>query len=66
MAKKVTTQKEKSKSITLKTLKPIKDTSVDRQRKANEKFEVTQERYNQMEKALGNQFKVFFEIISIK
>jgi len=66
MAKQTKQKEVKEKAITLKTLKPIKDSSVNRQRKLNEKFEVTKERYDQMELALGNEFKKYFEIVSIK
>ena len=57
---------KKQKQITLKTLKPITDSSVNRKRKLNEQFEVTKERCNEMEKSLGNLFKSYFEIIEIK
>lgn len=60
------TKQHKQKKITLRTLKPIKDSSVNRQRKQGEKFDVTKERYDQMESALGNSFKTYFEIVSIK
>jgi len=58
--------KTKQKKITLKTLKPIKDSSVNRQRKLNEEFEVTKTRYDEMETALGKDFKTYFEIITIE
>jgi len=54
------------KKITLNTLKPIQDSSVNRKRKLNEQFEVTKERYSQMESSLGNSFKNYFEIVEIK
>jgi len=57
---------KKQKQITLRTLKPINDSSVNRKRKLNEHFEVNKERYNQMESALGNSFKNYFEIVEIK
>lgn len=56
----------KKKDIILRTLKPIKDSSVNRQRKLKEEFKVTKERYDQMESALGSQFKTYFEILEIK
>ena len=56
----------KKKQITLKTLKPINDSSVNRLRKLNEQFEVSKERYSQMELSLGINFYKYFEIVEIK
>jgi hypothetical protein len=56
----------KKKQITLITLKPINDSSVNRLRKLNEQFEVTKERYIQMQLSLGIIFDKYFEIVEIK
>ena len=56
----------KKKQIKLKTLKPINDSSVNRLRKLNEQFEVSKERYNQMQLSLGINFDEYFEIVEIK
>jgi hypothetical protein len=49
--------------ITLKCIKPIKDSSVNRKRLVNEIFEVTPERAIQIETALGaNEFRKYFVI----
>jgi len=49
--------------ITLKCIKPIKDSSVNRNRLLNEIFEVTPERAIQIETALGaNEFRKYFVI----
>jgi len=55
-----------AKTITLNTKKVILDSTVKRQRKLNEKFEVTKKRYDEMEKSLGSSFKNYFEIVEIK
>ena len=46
--------------ITLKCIKPIKDSSVNRNRLLNEIFEVTQERAVEMEKNLNGKFNQYF------
>jgi len=56
----------KKKQITLITLKPINDSSVNRLRKLNEQFEVTKERYIQMQLSLAIIFDKYFEIVEIK
>lgn len=49
--------------ITLKCIKQIKDSSVNRNRQLNEVFTVTPERAIQMETALGaNEFRKYFVI----
>jgi hypothetical protein len=55
-----------AKTISLKTKKAIQDSSVNRQRKLNEVFQVTKKRYDEMEKSLGSSFKNYFEIVEIK
>jgi hypothetical protein len=46
--------------ITLKCIKPIKDSSVNRNRLLNEVFEVTPERAVEMEKNLNGKFNQYF------
>lgn len=48
--------------VTLKCIKPIKDSSVNRNRLLNEVFEVTPERAIEMETALENDFKKYFTV----
>jgi hypothetical protein len=48
--------------VTLKCIKPIKDSSVNRNRQLNEVFTVTPERALEMEKALGTTFKNYFTV----
>jgi hypothetical protein len=52
--------------ITLKCIKPIKDSSVNRNRLLNEVFEVTQERVKEMQDVLKNDFQKYFEVKKIK
>jgi hypothetical protein len=52
--------------ITLKCIKPIKDSSVNRNRLLNEIFEVTQERVKEMQDVLKNDFQKYFEVKKIK
>lgn len=52
--------------ITLNTLLPIKDSTVNRKRTKGEKFEVTKERFEEMNKALGGSFKLYFEVVRIE
>lgn len=51
--------------ITLNTLLPIKDSTVNRKRTKGEKFEVTKERFEDMNKALGGSFKLYFEVVRV-
>jgi hypothetical protein len=48
--------------VTLKCIKPIKDSSVNRKRQLNEVFTVTPERVLEMETALGSTFKNYFVV----
>lgn len=52
--------------ITLKTLKPIKDITINKLRHKNEEFQVTKKRYDEMNSSLKNQFNVYFELIAIE
>lgn len=52
--------------ITLKTLKPIKDTTINKLRHKNEEFQVTKKRYDEMISSLKNQFSMYFELIAIE
>jgi hypothetical protein len=52
--------------ITLKCIKPIKDSSVNRNRLLNEVFEVTPERVKEMQDVLKNDFQKYFEVKKIK
>jgi hypothetical protein len=52
--------------ITLKCIKPIKDSSVNRNRLLNEIFEVTPERVKEMQDVLKNDFQKYFEVKKIK
>jgi hypothetical protein len=52
--------------ITLKTLKPIKDTTINKLRHKNEEFQVTKKRYDEMISSLKNQFSIYFELIAIE
>lgn len=51
--------------ITLNTLLPIKDSTVNRKRTKGEKFEVAKERFDEMNKSLGGSFKLYFEVVRI-
>jgi hypothetical protein len=48
--------------VTLKCIKPIKDSSVNRKRQLNEVFTATPERVLEMETALGSTFKNYFVV----
>jgi hypothetical protein len=48
--------------VTLKCIKPIKDSSVNRNRQLNEVFTVTPERVLEMETALEGTFKNYFVV----
>lgn len=52
--------------ITLKCIKPIKDSSVNRNRHLNEIFEVTHERVKEMQDVLKNDFQKYFEVKKIE
>jgi hypothetical protein len=52
--------------VTLKCIKPIKDSSVNRNRQLNEVFTVTPERMLEMEKALGATFKNYFVVQKVE
>jgi hypothetical protein len=52
--------------ITLKTLKPIKDTTINKLRHKNEEFQVSKKRYDEMISSLKNQFSIYFELIAIE
>lgn len=52
--------------ITLKCIKQIKDSSVNRNRLLNEIFEVTPERVKEMQDVLKNDFQKYFEVKKIK
>lgn len=52
--------------ITLKCIKPIKDSSVNRNRLLNEIFEVTHERVKEMQDVLKNDFQKYFEVKKIE
>ncbi len=49
--------------ITLKVLKAIKDSSIKGYRQVNDLFEVDVERLEEMKKALGNKFELYFLIV---
>lgn len=49
--------------ITLKVLKAIKDSSIKGYRQVNDLFEVDVERLEEMKKALGNKFELYFLVI---
>ncbi len=52
--------------VTLKCIKPIKDSSVSRNRQLNEVFTVTPERVLEMETALGSTFKNYFVVQKVE
>jgi hypothetical protein len=52
--------------VTLKCIKPIKDSSVNRNRQLNEVFTVTPERVLEMETALGSTFKNYFVVQKVE
>ena len=52
--------------VTLKCIKPIKDSSVNRKRQLNEVFTVTPERALEMETALGSTFKNYFVVQKVE
>jgi hypothetical protein len=49
--------------ITLKVLKAIKDSSIKDYRQVDDLFEVDVARLEQMKKALGNKFNIYFLVV---
>jgi hypothetical protein len=49
--------------ITLKVLKSIKDSSIKDYRQVDDLFEVDVARLEQMKKALGNKFNIYFLVV---
>jgi ferritin-like protein len=52
--------------VTIKCLKRIQDSTVNRKRNKGESFEVTAQRVKEMESSLGKRFKEFFEVSKIE
>jgi hypothetical protein len=52
--------------ITIKTIRRIEDSSVSRFREKGETFTVTPARLKEMESAIGDKFKLFFQIVKIE
>jgi hypothetical protein len=52
--------------ITIKTIRRINDSSVKRFREKGETFVVTPARLKEMESAIGDKFKLFFQIVKIE
>jgi ribosomal protein L20A (L18A) len=52
--------------ITIKTIRRINDSSVKRFREKGETFTVTPARLKEMESAIGDKFKLYFQIIKIE
>lgn len=51
--------------VTIKCIKPITDSSVNRKRNKGETFDTTPERVIEMETALGSKFKEYFEVLKV-
>ena len=51
--------------VTIKCIKSITDSSVNRKRTKRETFETTPERVKEMETALGSKFKEYFEVLKV-
>jgi hypothetical protein len=52
--------------ITIKTIRRIKDSSVNRFREKGETFTVTPARLKEMESSIGEKFKLYFQIVKIE
>lgn len=52
--------------ITIKCIKPITDTTVNRKRTKGESFEVSIERVKEIETSLGSKFKDYFEVVKVE